>query len=383
LSKGTRFSIYPFNTTDFTDQSRQVAIAEITQIEASESTAKILAVTEGGIEVTTSLEPGAPAVMLSAPVGLVQRVRFFSEKIAGDQEQDLPTQLVETQQAALDRVRQALANNGWVVEVKTGEAALFQVAIDREGNYEICQSGSPILNLHPSLSITDSLAPKRVCDRLIHLAKYQAVQSIDNASSKLAQAIAVEILKEDKTTFDDPQNPTVQAEEIIYLRLTNQGNQILKVAVLDLEPTWAVSQLAIAGMDSPFYNLEAGAQEDIPLRMTMPENVPHQQTKDTFKVFAVQKGLADFRWLTLPPLDEPPAARAAELEQAEQRQIITGNATRSMAQSETVNPLNHLLKMIGADLDQAPQITRAGVVVTDPKQEWVTKQISVTVRRNE
>ncbi|MCY7322622.1 MAG: caspase family protein, partial [Phormidesmis sp. CAN_BIN36] len=42
LSKGTRFSIYPFKTTDFTDKERQVAIVEITKVNASESTARVL-----------------------------------------------------------------------------------------------------------------------------------------------------------------------------------------------------------------------------------------------------------------------------------------------------------------------------------------------------
>jgi hypothetical protein len=381
LSKGTRFSIYPLNTTDFTDPTRQVAIAEIAQIEASESTANILTPEAGGIVVSRPIEPGSPAIMLSAPVGLVQRVRFFGEKVVGDQDHELPPQFVDKQQAALDRVRQTLTGNGWITEVKAGESALFQVAIDRDGNYEICQNGSPIEYLYPLLSMDDPTAPQRVSDRLTHLAKYQAVQSIDNSSSKLAAMISMEIVKEDGTAFDDPQNPLVQDGEIILLRLTNQGNQSLKVALLNIQPNWAISQIPVTGIDSPFFNLEAGAQEEVMLSMSMPENA-HRPTQDTFKVFAVQRGLADFRWLILPPLDEPAEPKAAQLEREETSQVTRGGVTRSMTQPEGMNPLNNLLKMIGADIAQSPNVTRSGTIVVNPKQEWMTKQMTVTVTRS-
>ena len=66
--------------------------------------------------------------------------------------------------------------NGWVVEVGEGEDAHFQVAVDKEGNYEICL-GMPIENLRPALSIDDPVSPQKVVDRLVHLGKYQSVQA--------------------------------------------------------------------------------------------------------------------------------------------------------------------------------------------------------------
>jgi len=374
LSKGTRFSIYPFKTTDFTDKARQVAIVELTRVDASESTAKVLKPEEGGIEVKGKLEPGAPAIMVSAPVELIQRVRLTDDKAAGEQENELPSNLVSLQKEALDKVRQALVGNGWVVEEKAGESALYQVAVDRQGNYEICK-GMPIPNLRPLLSITDLTAPQRVVDRLVHLAKYQAVESLDNSSSRLAQVLDVELLTEDKQPFSDPQNLTVQSDEIVCLRLTNKGTQPLKVAVLDIEPTWEVSQIAIGGIESPFFALDQGAVENILLRLRVPDDAVYQQTKETIKVFAVQQGLADFRWLTLPPLDEPSKTRGAKFDD-ELTEVVTRGG-----EPEGINPLNNLLKMIGADLDKAPNATRSASVVVDPRQEWVTKQIQIVVRR--
>lgn len=375
LSKGTRFSIYPLSTTDFSDKQRQVTIVELTQVEASQSTARILKPEEGGIELNGRLEPGAPAIMVSAPIDLIRRVRFF-QKTQGKEEHELPLRLMNDQTPALETVRQALIGNGWVVEVKEGESAHYQVAIDRWGNYEI-SIGSPIPNLNPPLRIDDPTASKRVVDRLVHLAKYQAVQSLDNSSSKLAQAIDLELLKEDGTAFDDPQNPVIKDGDIVSLRLTNKGSQPLKVAVLDIEPTWAISQIPLGGLESPFFQLETGAKEEIQLRMTIPDDEAYQQTKETLKVFAVQKGLADFRWLTLPSLDEPPESRGAELDKA--LKDVEGSVTRGEA--EGINPLNNLLAAIGADLDNVPNVTRAATMVVDPKQEWVTKQIQIVVER--
>lgn len=371
LSKGTRFSIYPLNTTDFTDKANQVAIVELTRVDASESTARVLTSEEGGIAVKVKLEPGAPAIMVSAPVDLIQRVRFTDDKVMGEQEHELPSNLVDRQKEALDKVRQALAGNGWVVEEKAGESALYQVALDREGHYEICKN-MPLPNLRPLLSIDDSTAPQRVVDRLVHLAKYQAVESLDNSSSKLAKALEVELLMEDEKPFPDPQNLTIKSEDVVCLRLTNKGSQPLKVAVLDIEPTWEVSQIAVGGIEAPFFALDAGAVENVLLRLKVPDDDAYEQSKETIKVFAVQRGLADFRWLTLPPLDNPLEARGARLEE---------ETRRSIGEPEEVNPLNNLLKMIGADLDNAPNATRSASVVVDPRQEWVTKQVQILVER--
>ena len=47
----------------------------------------------------------------------------------------------------------------------------------------------------------------------------------------------------------------------------------------------------------------------------------------------------------------------------------------------TAFDINNLLTPIGVDLDNAPNVTRAATVVVDPRQEWVTKQIQIVVKR--
>jgi hypothetical protein len=78
----------------------------------------------------------------------------------------------------------------------------------------------------------------------------------------------------------------------------------------------------------------------------------------------------------LPPLDQPLETKAAKSDQ--ELAIVTRSARR---ESEGINPLNNLLAMIGADLDKAPNVTRAATVVVDPRQEWVTKQVQIGVER--
>jgi len=379
LSRGTRFAVYPLHTTDFTDKQKQVAIVEVTKVEAAGATARFVKLEEGGIAVEQAIEPGSPAVMTSAPVDLVRRVRLLDQKQQGDKEYELLSDLVDRQKEAIEAVRQALAGNGWVVEVQGDEQAPhYQVAVGRNGEYEISIE-TPVTNLRPALMIDDPKAAQGVVKRLVHLAKYQAVQSLDNSGSKLADVLDVQLLTEEGKPFPDTEIPTIYAGDIVCLRLTNKGTQPLKVAVLDLDPTWAISQLALDGMDAPFYSFDKGQTQDIKLRLSLPDSVEYAEATESFKIFAIQKGLADFRWLTLPPLDEQPETKGVSLDEGLKGMVEELSAKRG--EKEEINPLNALLSTIGADLKKAPNATRAAAVVLDPKQEWVTNQVQVLVKQ--
>ena len=361
LSRGTRFAIYSLNTSssELTDKQKQVALLEVTKVEASSAVARVLAEADGGIGVKGQIEQGAPAVMLSAPVDLVRRVRLFDRKKLGDAEDELPTQdLVDRQKDALDKVRQALADNGWVVEVQGEEEAHYQVAIGRQGEYEIC-SGMPIKNLNPPLSIGDSEAPKQVVKRLVHLAKYQAVQELDNPGSELNDYLELVLLDQNKQPLPDQSNITLKPGTTVYLRVKNNFDQALNVAVLDLEPTWEISQVPLQGNAASLYQLEPGKQIDTRLRFQGPPSKGYEQAKEILKLFAT-RGPADFRWLRLPSLDR-------EIEKHHE-------ATRG-----SQSAFGKLLEAIGEDPNVSPSLTRTFVLEPDPSAEWVTKQIQVTV----
>ncbi|WP_088892427.1 caspase family protein [Leptolyngbya ohadii] len=360
LTSRTLFAIYPLNTTDFTNKEAQIAIAEITEVEATSSFARILAETEGGIGIKGKVEQGAPATMLSAPTDLVRRVRLFDQKTLGDAEHELPTQaLVEQQTEALNKVRQSLAGCGWVVEVQEGEESHFQVAIDRDGNYEIC-AGMPISNLRPALTIQDSRAAEGVVNRLVHLAKYQSIQELDNPESELRDAIEFELLNKSLQAFSDPANPCLEPGTLVIMRIKNNSSTPLNIAVLDLEPTWEISQIPLRGIEAPFYQIAPDEEVSARLRFAIPDGESYKQVRETLKLFAT-RGPADFRWLTLPSLDNE----------------LTRVKTRGTGSSAT--PLGKLLEEIGEDADVPPPLTRA-IYEPDASAEWLTKQIQISIR---
>ncbi|MGF1675065.1 MAG: caspase family protein [Rivularia sp. (in: cyanobacteria)] len=370
LSKGTRFVIYPVNVKDFTDKIQQIAIVEITEPQADKSTAKVLDAA-AGIVVKSKIEPGAAAVMLAAPLHLIRKVRFFAEKKAGDKENELPSELVNQQTAALKKVRQAMEGNGWVVEVEEREQAHYQVAVGRDGEYEI-SIGMPVKKLRPKLMINDSEAPKKLVERLVHLVKYQSVQALDNPASDLTDYIEFELCDANKKPFSDADNITLEAGAASYLRVKNNYAKPLNIAVLDLEPTWKISQIAIQGDDSSFFALQPHQQAYTKLRLQVGDG--YQQAKETLKIF-VTKGLANFQWLKLPALDSGLESRGnlnLELEQKAEELRTRGNAQK-------INPLNNLLSQIGADIDNPPDKTRAFILEVEPDAEWLTQQIQVTV----
>ena len=371
LSKGTSFAIYPLNIRDFADKTQQIAIVEITEPKADKSTATIVDAAAGGIEVKGKIEPGAAAVMLAAPVDLIRKVRFFDKKQAGDKENELPSELVNQQTAALEKVRQAMKENGWVVEVKEGEEAHYQVAVGRDGEYEI-SIGMPLENLRPKLPINDSEAAKKVVERLVHLVKYQSVQALDNSASNLNDSIQFELCDANKQPLDNAENLTLKAGTVFYLKVKNNYSQPLNIAVLDLAPTWKISQIPIQGDDSPFFALQPNQQAYTKLRLRLGDG--YQQAKESLKIF-VTKGLANFQWLTLPALDSGLETRGnlnLYLEEKAEELKTRGNAQK-------INPLNNLLSQIGADIDNPPDISRDFIVESEPDEEWMTQQIQVTV----
>jgi hypothetical protein len=305
--------------------------------------------------------------MVAAPVNLIRKVRLFAQKQAGDREQDLPVNLVDRQVEALEKVRQALAGNGWIVEVKEGEEAYYQVAVGKEGEYEIC-AGMPIKNLRPPLKIDDPEAPQKVVDRLIHLVKYQAVQELDNPASELTDYLEFELWDKNKQPFPDPQNVSLKPGEVSFLKLKNTYEETLNVAVLDLEPTGEISQIPVQGKIASFLPLDPGQEAFTKLRLQLPAD--YQQIEETLKVFAT-KGVANFQWLLLPSLDEQPATRGTTLNEELRTRGVN------------VNPLNKLLTAIGSDVNNPPQLTRAMVYESDPEAEWVTQDIVITVQRGE
>jgi hypothetical protein len=374
LSSGTQFAIYPLNATDFSNKQQQLAIVKIVEVQASKSVAKVVEPKEGGIEVEgdIKIEPGAPAVLVAAPVDLVRLVLLLDNKEAGDKEHQLPAELVDKQQEALEKVRQALAGNGWVVEVKAGdkEKSHYQVAVGREGEYEI-SSETPLTNLGTPLQIDAPDAALGVVKRLVHLAKYQAVQALDNPSSELAKYVEFELLDQNKQPFPEPNNIVLKQGQAVFLRVQNTLKQPLNIAVLDLDSTWAISQMLIQqGIEDIFFFLDSTQEIYLPMEPELPEGEDYKQAKETLKLFAT-RGVANFQWLTLSALDED-LGQKGNLDEEFTRKA----QTRGLG----INPLNALLGNIGADVEKPPE-TRRMRPKFDPNADWLTKQVTFTITK--
>ena len=356
LSEGAQLAIYPPGTTDFTQEEKQLVIAEITEIGATDAWAEIVKTIRA-----LEIEQAAQAVLLSAPVEVVRKVRLVYQP-----ESQLPPGI--EQDAALQAIETAMAGNGWVKLLSDNEAADFQVAINTAGEYEICDpSETPIANLRPPLKVSERNAAIDVVKRLVHLTKYKATEELDNFTP-LTKKLVVELAGKQANyrsgrrpapePFDDPMNPTVKAGEWIFLRIRNDSSQVLNVALLNLQSDWAIDQLDILNEGAKFEPFDPEQEELIPIQMLdVPEG--YNEVTDIYKVFATV-GQPDFRWLELPPLDQP----------------IPKSATRGLKAPS--NLLEELLATIGAD-NQPREITKAGRVYADPSRGWTTKQVTVKI----
>lgn len=359
LSPGARFAIYPFGTIDFTQKNKQLAIVEITGVGASDAWADVIEVLR-----QDKIEQGSQAVMLSAPVDLIRGVRLFKKEV-GEQDNELPQIIADTQDNALKAVEEALAGNGWLKLADAQQKADYQVAVNQHSEYEICV-GKPIKNLTPALQIEDSEAPQKVVQRLVHLVKYQAIQELSNQFSELTNQLEVELLTQPDwrpgmpkkpQPFPDPTNLVVKSGETPFLHIKNTSPQALNIAVLDLQPTWEISRIQLYSPEQTFYLFNPNQEIFLPLKFKLPETYPN--ARETLKVFATIKQ-NDFRWLELPSLDTEIERKAEILPRGD-------------------NPLGQLLAAVGADDNPPSNLTRAAVPIIEPSDEWTTKEIHITL----
>jgi len=368
VSRGSLFSLYPVNS-DFTDAKDRIAVVEVVELQASTAIAKIL--TEEGTAIASdAIEAGLPAVMESISLELKHPVRLFVKDV-GDAENQLTTELADKQTAALEKVRQAMQGNGWLLEAKENEESQYQVAVGRDGNYEICKT-MPITNLTPALSIDDSEAPAKVVERLVHLGKYRNALALNNLVSPLEGAIEYELIDNlnDRNPLGDRNNVVLKSGDFAYLRVKNVSTEDLNISVLDFEPTWEISQIPIQGDWSPFYSLSPNEERLTRLKFTIPDGEIYKSKQENLKIF-VTRGSANFQWLRLPSLDK---------EADEKLKATRGFLKAATRSAEKPSPLAQLLSKMGADKNEQPSSMRA-TYTPDPTEEWLTKTILLTVEQ--
>jgi Caspase domain len=366
IGKGARFAIYPPGTTDFT-KNKPLAIAEVTAI-ISEAEA------EANIEPDSfdydEIPEGSPAIMLSPPIALVRRIRLF-DKPEDQVNQGLSPEVAKIQSQALQAVQTAIprVGKGWVELASEDEAEHYQIAINADGEYEICDpSGTPLPNLRPPLKVSDIDAAESVILRLVHLTKYQAAQELDNSATN---KLLVQLTDEHKQPLADPTKQTLRDGEPTYLYLKNESNQVLNVVVLNLQSNWAITQFDILQDGSDFVPFNPGQEELIDLDFVLPDGC--KEGKEILKVFATAKP-AKFRWLELPSLDQPIQTKKAAIEK------YYDDYDENTPRGSGSDPLDKLLQAVGADIDEAPPTREARV--RGSNRGWMTKTVTITVTAN-
>ena len=113
LGEGARFAIYAPGTTDFSEKNKPLAIAQVT---ADITLADAWAVIEPD-SLRGDIEQASPAIMLSAPIALVRRVRLFEKQEDSTNKlpknQVLPSELLKIQTAALTTVKAERLSSSW------------------------------------------------------------------------------------------------------------------------------------------------------------------------------------------------------------------------------------------------------------------------------
>lgn len=381
LRKGAEFAIYPQGIREFKPENR-LAVATITELGATQSWCELKPLP--GKE---PVKQGDQAVLTSASTNLVRKVRLLSlEEAQTDNElladklsaRKLPQEVYRLQENAFQNVNNALeVGKGWIELVpdadKDGnkEAAHYFVAINKNGEYEICdRTGTPFANMRPPVKVGEKDAAANLVKRLVHLAKYHASEALDNfdKSNPLIGKLTVEWIgklkdydpvdpippESELETLDAADNPTITAGEWIFLRIRNDYSRELNVAVLDLGSDWSITQAYPQQEGNRFITIDPQQQEIIPFRLSLADG--YEEGADIAKVFATV-GSPNFRWLELPPLDQP-------------------LATKSIS-TKGSDPLEDLLAAINDENPKERKLNPAAY----PSREWTTKQVKVNVKK--
>jgi len=336
ITDGTQFAIYPVGTTDFTDRTLQPALVTVTSVNEVDAWATV---TTGR---AATIEVGAQALMLNATNVKLQRAVSVEIDDAG---------LRNQVEAAIQQ-----HGRGFVtLAADTPEEFVVQVA---QGEFVIADAaGAPLGNLKPALQIDDPAAPAKLVERLVHLVQYRNVLLLDLPDPAAQAILAVEL-----SAPGDPVRPGEQ----VTLKITNaqtpnpqnanDPERVLNIAVLVLSSDWSIDQLYPS--HAAFEPVDPGKSIELSFEAYLPDG--QSESKDVFKIFAT-RATTDFRWLTLPALDQPPVQR-----------------TRTRA--GITDPLEQLLASVTAEATQ----TRAFKLTKAPNASagWTVQNVTFHVQTN-
>ncbi len=248
------------------------------------------------------VEQGDQAILINpGSIGVVKGVRLLSVPVK--------SKLTVKQQAALESMQSAIESSPWLKLIKGRTVANYQVAVNKDCDFEICDASGRKLTKNVTGGKT---ACATVLRRLEHLTKFHLIQELDNhdTTSPLSRKLSLEWIgyQNDFQPGDKPAPrcfpvgttfPTVKVGTWIFLKIKNLSESLLNVAMLDLQPDWGISQVH-PFPPMWFIELEKGCEEVVPLQAYLPDGF--DEGRDILKGFA-SLSTPHFRWLQLPALD--------------------------------------------------------------------------------
>jgi len=337
IHQGTQFAIYPSGLIDFSQTDKRIALAEIDELHDTDSYAQIIQ----DLGSNQKIEEGAQAVLIDAgTMNLKKKVRL----VLRHNVKEIP---IAKQIEALDKIKDALpkAGKGYLVLVEDkkidnddNQRPDFQLAVNEKGEYEIWdQSGLPIENINPPLKIESAAntdAAERVVKRVVHLVNYNNIQDLDNPDSisYLSGKLFIDLFglpeNYDSTKMPRPDQllqletkgnvKIVKKGQKLALRIRNTlprvpdkpERNVVKATVLDLQPDWGIQQVYPDPDDSDYKTIDPESDDIIAFQANLP--VGYNTGKDVLKAFGAVEP-TNFRWLELPPLDQPPTRGSSGL----------------------------------------------------------------------
>ncbi|MFB2835000.1 caspase family protein [Floridanema evergladense] len=362
IKKGAEFEIFKFGTRDFKDSESRIATVKVVELGASDCWAEVTQLfgfrtinnklAEGMIEI------GSPAVYSSPGVKQIRKVRVLIPdslpQFSGINLALLP--------AILQTKKEEVEGHRWIEfcsETEKDENLDYFISLNCEGEYLILDvQKKTIKNVRSPIKINEPEAPKRLINRLVHVARYQSILDLDNedAFAPLNGKIKVELLKSVKrqlvvvNTGDNV--PVLEIDDSVVLRISNQSNLTVNITALILQPDLSIQKLYPEF--APYEVVEPGQYREAEIELSLPEN--YEEGVDIIKVFATLDG-TNFQLLELPALD--------------QSRKGFGNQ----------KPTNALEELLAAVVDEnSPQ--RNMKVVTSASKKWTTEKVEVVVKNS-
>ena len=353
LESGAKFTLYPFGKTTFSEENK-LALIKLVEVEGATAWAEVETVfSEQPVQV------GDLAMLTLVSSNLIRKVYLLEDDT-------LPKEV--NQQAALQKIKNSIVMKTWIEFIDEVEPADYfvrltrldeQKAVQYQANmndiiYEVLDNTQTPILLRPALKVNESQSANNLTKRLIHLAKYQAVENIKNHDplSPMQNKIAVRLTTERNQDLDlNPEDNlteiTITENKINYLEIQNYFKQTVYVAVFNLQPNWAISSVSsqTTGQDKVI-SLDPKQKETIRLG-----NLEKAENGQNIYKICVSVDDTNFRFLELPPL-------------VQQKQPVRDTPKNSLEQ---------LLQELTADQPPDRNIVAAPL----PSSKWTVVQFTV------